>query len=196
MLNYKKLLIPVLFLIVLTSNVFASLSFNIVDNQLIITNDVTQSVNKGYWLFVSSPEILSEEGQLDSMTCTSNPLVECYLSSNGGTLNVLAVSPENGGQMPTSVTLTFEGSGTLGVGGVWIQSYDSNIMPSYEFAGNQDVTLDVSSCDTEADTNCDVCVSFSELITFANLWVDGFGPLFQDVIESANRWVSRDKEIC
>jgi len=52
------------------------------------------------------------------------------------------------------------------------------------------------SCDTDADTNCDGCVAFTELMTYANNWVAKLGPTFTDVMNVANRWILRNKGVC
>jgi len=52
-------------------------------------------------------------------------------------------------------------------------------------------TVTVLKRNTEADTNYDGCVSFSEFTTYANLWVEG-KKTFDQFIESANAWTSQE----
>ena len=45
------------------------------------------------------------------------------------------------------------------------------------------------TCKTQADTNCDTIVTFTELIDYANKWVSG-QVTFDDLLQAANAWVS------
>jgi len=51
-------------------------------------------------------------------------------------------------------------------------------------------------CNTDADTNCDNCVSFTELMNYANRWINKQGPSFDDIMQAANGWAGRNKAVC
>jgi len=52
-----------------------------------------------------------------------------------------------------------------------------------------EVDGELPECNTDADTNCDSLVSFSELSLYANKWVDNLVS-FSELIEAANAWVN------
>jgi len=55
------------------------------------------------------------------------------------------------------------------------------------------------TCNTAADISCDNCVSFTELLSYANAWVAKTGnpvPTFTNVLQAANAWIGRNKAMC
>ena len=61
-------------------------------------------------------------------------------------------------------------------------------------------TGNCQSCNTNADNNpCNSCVSFTELLSYANAWVAKTGspvPTFTNVLQAANAWIGRNKLVC
>jgi len=47
-----------------------------------------------------------------------------------------------------------------------------------------------------ADANGDNCISFNEIMNYANQWINKQGVYFEDVMQAANSWIGRNKAVC
>ena len=98
-----------------------------------------------------------------------------------------------------SLKLGIMGSGSLTDMTTGEQFPVSNNEASIPFSSYQTRFLQAGTggdtCDV-ADTDCNSCISFQELIAYANAWVNNQGPSFNDLIARANSWVERNKSVC
>jgi len=150
---------------------------------------IAASYGKAYWSVDENVASCSVTGA----SCSGTNVDCTYV---GGAIRVVAYTPESGGAITKSIQVSVTGTGTCALtNGLGVESYDGIAGSASSVGGSATLTL-ANPQDTSADINSDGCVSFTELLSYANAWVAKTGPTFNNVLEAANRWVVRNKAIC
>ena len=164
-----KMIIPIIIAILMSSIVFATINRDQPggsDTIRYTTGVLTGSYDKAYWAVdenVASCDVTN--------AICSGTNVDCdYV---GGAIRVVAYTPDGGGSIAQSVTVTVTGTGSCPLNnGYGVESYTDTPGSSTSLSGS--VTLSLGgACNGQSDRDCSGTISLQEILdAIANIYGD------------------------
>lgn len=188
-----KAIVYALTVLILMSTAFAAVTKNTGtagDNVFTYNSAIAPDVNRGYWAVY---DVVPAGCTVSSVSCSASGNADCAYYSPDNSIRVVAYTNEAGGGVANSVTMTVQGTGSCTLsGGQYVESWNDGtpVLGSItSFTTDADIVLS-STCNEASDSNGDCTISLSELITYAQLWIDNAGVTLSQVIAQAEIWVA------
>lgn len=178
----KKLIISLIMMVLLSSMVFA-VTRGVSGTTVTYTASTSFNIGiaKAYWSIEDSISGCTLNS-VSKTSCGSN----CEYSVISGKIRLVAYTPEAGGTVGNSKSITLSGSGTgCTLSGSYAEA--PGVAGSLMSMGSSSIDLEVA-CNTDADTNCNGIVADSELLSYANLWMAGSISDTQ-LLQAASAWL-------
>ena len=157
-----KIIISLIMVVLMCSLVMATVTRTGSENTITYSSNMATTYPKAYWAVY---EVVPSGCTVSSVSCSvSNG---CSYVSADKSIRVTGYTAEAGGSMPPSITVTVSGTGScLLNNGDYVESYNTGTQAVTgsltDISGSISMSLGGGSCNTEADTNCDGCVSDPE----------------------------------